>query len=128
MRRASKPQPESVIQSHVYQYLHSCPEYFGFSVYNGAVYDPKIKAYRANRGAGRRNGISDLLGSWNGQFFAVEIKTLTGRLSVEQKAFRDDVIKAGGLYITIKSVSEIVDWVRSMRFVAVKTMMEIKSN
>lgn len=124
----AKAQPESAIQSHVYQYLSCCPEYFGFSVHNGGVFDPRIGAYRANRGAGRRKGIADLIGSWNAQLFCVEVKTLTGKLSAEQKVFRDDVIKAGGLYIVIKSVEEIVDWVRAMRFVSAKTMLTTEAS
>lgn len=122
----AKPQPESVIQSHVYQYLCACKEFFGFGVANGGVYDPKIKAFRAQRGVGRRKGISDLIGCWNGQLFCIEIKTKTGRLSPDQKRFMEDVTRAGGLYAMVRSVEEIVDWVRAMRFVDLKSKIKDK--
>ena len=122
----AKKQPESQIQANVYAYLQQCPEYFGFAVHNGGVYDPRIRGYRANRGVGRRKGIADLIGAWSGQLFCVEVKTSVGRLSPEQKAFRDDVVRAGGLYVMVRSVEEVVDWVRSMRFVAVKSMIRVQ--
>ncbi len=121
----AKVQPEALLQAHVYSYLSSCPEYFGFSVRNGGTYDPRIGAYRANRGPGSRKGISDLVGSWRGQLFCIEIKTPEGRMSPEQKMFREDVIKAGGLHAVVRSVEEIVDFVRSMRFVTSKTMLRL---
>lgn len=124
MARVAKAQPESAIQGHVYAYLIACKEYFGFAVFNGGIFDPRIGSYRANRGAGRRKGISDLIGSWNGQLFCVEIKTPVGRLSPDQKLFRDDVIKAGGLHVTVRSVAEIVDWVKSMRIVSTATRLK----
>lgn len=122
----SKKQPEASIHANVYAYLSACPEYFGFTVKNGGTYDPRIGAYRSRSGPGYRKGVSDLVGAWNSQLFCVEIKTPQGRLSPDQKLFRDDVLKAGGLYIVVKSMEEIIDWCRSMRFVTVKTMGKVQ--
>lgn len=110
-------QPESIIKRHVFEYLCMCPEFFGWVQPNGGVYDPTRKAFRRLSG-GQRKGVSDIIGLWNGQGLAVEIKTPTGRLSPEQKLFQSQFIEAGGLALVVRSVSEAVDWVAAMRIVA----------
>lgn len=114
----SKTQPESIIQRHIIQYLWMCPECFIFTVRNGGTFDQKIGRYRAYSGAGYRRGVSDLVGAWNGQLFCIEVKTPNGRMSEHQEKFREDVIKAGGLHLVARSVSDVVDWVAAMRIVA----------
>lgn len=123
----AKKQPEAKIQDAVYAYLSMCDEWFGFAVYNGGIYDPRIRAYRANKGAGKRNGVSDLVGCWKAQLFCIETKTPKGVLSADQKKFRDDVIKAGALYVCVRSMDDIISWVAAMRFISLKTMIEIGS-
>lgn len=119
-RHYSKSQPENAVKKHVLQYLAYQREWFGFSVYNGATYDPKAGCFRAKTGIGQRKGVSDLIGMWNGQFMAVEIKTPTGVVSEHQKLFIDDVIRHGGLAVVIRSVDEMATWVEALRIVTNK--------
>lgn len=58
-------------------------------------------------GVGGKGG-SDLIG-WTrtGQFAAVEVKTPTGRVSVEQQAFIDAVNRAGGRAGVARSVGDV---------------------
>lgn len=123
-RVAKRGQPEAIIKRHILQYLSMQPEFFGFVVYNGGIYDPVSRCFRARTGFGHRKGVSDIIGMWNAQGFAIEIKTPTGSLRPEQKLFQQDFIKAGGLAITVSSVEEIVDWVAAMRIVTAKAILE----
>ena len=53
-------------------------------------------------------GCADILGQMAaGQFLAVEVKTRTGRVSPEQRAFLDQVTAAGGLAIVARSVEDV---------------------
>jgi hypothetical protein len=124
MVEKAKAQPESIIQANVYAYLEKCDEYFGFAVYNGGTYDPRIRCYRANKGPGKRKGVFDLCGMWRGQFLAIEIKTRTGKLSPDQKQFQQDVIAAGGMAIVVRSVAEVIDYVRALRIVGIANLGE----
>lgn len=81
----------------------------GFHVWrqnNGAVYDQKIKQFRANSST---PGISDIIGfhKKTGQFIACEIKAGKDRLSKEQDEFLKAVVKAGGIALVIRSTDDI---------------------
>lgn len=54
-------------------------------------------------------GGSDLIG-WtrDGRFAAVEVKTPTGRVSAEQKAFIDAVNRSGGIAGVARSVEDVI--------------------
>lgn len=53
-------------------------------------------------------GSSDLIGILpNGKFLAIEVKTLTGRLSPEQKRFAAMVRRQGGVYVEARSAQDV---------------------
>lgn len=112
-------QPEAVIQGHVFHYLSGCREFFGFCINNGGTWDPR-GFYRAHKGVGYVRGVSDIVGLWRGQGIALEIKTEKGRLTEDQKKFQQDYIRAGGLAFTVRSVSDVVALVESLRLVGKK--------
>lgn len=60
--------------------------------------------------AGLVEGSGDLIG-WTekGKFLSVEVKTESGRLSPEQRAFKDTVNAAGGLAIVARSTEEAIN-------------------
>ena len=59
-----------------------------------------------------RKGTADILGAYNGKAIAIEVKYSRGdRLSDEQKQFRDDWIRAGGLHYVIKTFEELVEMI-----------------
>lgn len=73
-------------------------------------------AFAIGEGAARRffragaPGISDiLLVLPGGRFGAVEVKSAKGRIRAEQQAFLDNVNKAGGWGICIRSAQELSD-------------------
>jgi len=73
--------------------------------------------WRQNSGAltvGRRlvrlgpNGAPDIVVVVppSGRFLGLEVKSHKGRLRPAQKAFRDDLVRSGGLYVVVRSVWE----------------------
>lgn len=69
-----------------------------------------------------RKGVSDILGVypiettlWNnkqlifGVTLAVETKAKGDRLSADQKAFAADILEAGGIYIVVRKISDLLD-------------------
>ena len=49
---------------------------------------------------------ADLIGLYAGRFVAVEVKTLTGRMSKEQRQFEQLVERKGGLYAVCRSADD----------------------
>lgn len=62
-------------------------------------------------------GSADLVGlvKVTGQFFAAEIKTPVGRLSVEQKAWLQTIRSFGGVAVVLRSVEEAEALVEQLR-------------
>lgn len=52
-------------------------------------------------------GSSDILACIKARFIAIECKTGTGKLSTPQRAFRDAVHRAGGIFIEARSVADV---------------------
>lgn len=80
---------------------------------------PDCRVWRANTGAARTRegrlirfgmkGQADILGLCaGGRLLAIEVKTATGRLRPEQEAFRDLVVRFGGLWILARSAEDAV--------------------
>lgn len=100
-------QPEKLIEDAVLDWLHmaGC---FCFKVKSTGTYDEKIKKFRS---PGKRymRGVSDILGIFKGFPVAFEIKTETGRLTIHQKLFQENWVKAGGKAYVVRSVEEARD-------------------
>lgn len=61
---------------------------------------------RVSFGVGGPGG-ADLIGfAHTGRFVAIEVKTPSGKLSVDQQRFRDLVIRMGGIYRVMRSVAD----------------------
>lgn len=60
-------------------------------------------------------GGSDLIGCYRGRFVALEIKTATGRLTVEQVRFAELVSRLGGEHAVLRSVQDALAWVAELR-------------
>jgi len=85
---------EKTIQTAILKYLNSLPNCMAFKVSGGLYQVP---------------GISDIIGTRSGKFFAIEVKD-TGKIKNEtelQKAFGAKVKKAGGFYICTDSLETV---------------------
>ena len=51
-------------------------------------------------------GSADLIGCLDGRFIGLEVKTLTGRVSPDQRRWADLVRARGGFVATVRSVAE----------------------
>ena len=60
------------------------------------------------QGLGAAKGVPDRIAVKDGIFYGIEVKTPKGRLSEHQKAFRDRVVAAGGVYIEARSVEDVM--------------------
>lgn len=58
-------------------------------------------------GVGSKPGDPDIVACIKGRYIGIEAKTPEGRLSDVQKHRRDQILQAGGLYATIRSVEAL---------------------
>lgn len=68
----------------------------------------KIKRYDGSQGFIKNNkkGTPDIIICYKGHFIGIELKTMTGRQSPDQKLAEQDIISAGGKYFIIKTPEE----------------------
>ncbi len=99
---------ESLILKSILQYLNMIPNVVCWRCNNGAV---KI---------GERflrfspNGIPDILGFVSGgRFLAIEVKSKSGKLSKEQKEWRDRMESYGCIYILARSIEDVINVLQS---------------
>lgn len=80
---------------------------------NGGVYDPTLKVFRSNSST---PGISDIIGFHRktSRFLACEIKAGKDRLSDEQELFLENVRKAGGIALVIRTNDDIESLSKSL--------------
>ena len=78
---------------------------------------PGAMLWRQNTGTfltmdGRRvvkvsaDGVGDIMGAYRGHAVAIETKTRTGKLRKTQERFRENWLKAGGVYIVARGVDD----------------------
>lgn len=60
-------------------------------------------------------GVADIICCVNGKYVEIEVKTLTGRQSLEQKAHEKRVIAHGGHYFVARSVSDVKEALCSLK-------------
>jgi hypothetical protein len=71
---------------------------------------------RRGRVAFGKEGSSDILGCTSyGRMICVECKTLSGKLSDPQKAFKSDIEQRGGLFIVARTVDDILAHEKEIR-------------
>ncbi len=57
---------------------------------------------------GSQKGVSDIIGIYKRQFFAIEVKTEKGKLSDYQRRFLNQVVAAGGIGFVARSLDDVV--------------------
>ena len=80
---------------------------WAWKVHRMGTYDAKKGVYRANRSPFQIKGIPDIQGIFRGRPLFIEVKSQDGRLSLEQKDFRDRAIAEGAIWILARSVSDV---------------------
>jgi hypothetical protein len=71
-------------------------------------WDPKKQIFRKKHG---RKGIADILAVIppNGKSCFIEVKTANDSLSLEQRMFQEDMLRAGALAFVARSVDDVLD-------------------
>jgi penicillin-binding protein-related factor A (putative recombinase) len=101
------PIPERFVEDAVLQYLNALPGCFAFKVKTGGYFDPKRKAFRKDASRWLIPGTADIIGVYDGRFFAMEVKRSRGGIvSEEQKAFIEKVELKGGKAGVVRSVED----------------------
>ena len=83
---------EAQLRSQILRYLNSIPGAFFFPIPQGPF---------------SRVGISDLIGLYHGQFFALEVKTGNNQLTKKQDIFLSKVRAAGGVGQVARSIEDV---------------------
>ena len=65
--------------------------------------------WKAWQGLGSHKGVADIIGIYDKKFFAIEVKTLKGKLSDHQRLFLSKVALNGGLAIVARSVEDVAN-------------------
>ena len=89
--------PEKLIENSILDNLNIIPECFAFKVNTTGVYDPRKRVFRKNNNPHIHNGTSDILGTYKGRFFAIEVKAGYAKPSDKQKLFLKRIEQNGGI-------------------------------
>jgi penicillin-binding protein-related factor A (putative recombinase) len=94
---------EKEIEREILDWLNREPHCFAYKVNTVGVWDEKAQAHRS-LGKFVLKGTSDILGIWRGKPMAIEVKTPSGKLSPEQRAFIAKYSEMGGVAFRADSV------------------------
>lgn len=88
--------------------------YYGFFWRNNTGAQ-KITSYSGNRYIrfGMR-GSADIIGLVKGRFIAIEVKSPSGRQSINQSEFQRNIEKFGGIYILARTIDDVLDAIKNI--------------
>lgn len=81
---------------------------FAWKCQTVGIFDPKKKIFRRNTNPFHIKGVADILGIYKGQPLAIEVKSITGRLSPDQKLFLETFRENGGISLVARSVDDVI--------------------
>lgn len=105
--------PEGKIKRKICDYLATRADViFFWTQATTGTFNPMLGTFRRMNGKYQKKGISDILGFMqDGRFFALEVKSKTGRATKEQLEFLDVVKKLGhasGIVRSIEDTQEVL--------------------
>ena len=95
---------ESQIKRSIIDYLKWQKDCVVFPIPTMGMWDPPRKLYRTTAGS---RGTPDLLVCFRGRFVGIEVKTLKGRLSKEQKEALQAIKDSGGEALVARSIEDV---------------------
>jgi hypothetical protein len=121
-RRPSLHTPETAIQNSILQWLAWQRHRFGTdSVFAWRTNSGGMKVEDTTRTKGYRyvqfssaKGMSDICAVIAGRFWAIEVKSSTGRVRPEQREFLAAINAAGGVGIVVRSVEELEERLKAV--------------
>lgn len=101
-------QPEKQIENDILRFLWS-RDIYCWKIKSVGTYDPTKRLFR-KPSPFYKKGVSDILGCLpDGRLLAIEVKTIKGRLSPEQKLFLNEVTQRGALAFVARSIEDITE-------------------
>lgn len=92
---------EHDIQSLILIYVTALPHSFGFRMNTGTSnYGGRFTKYGIK-------GQPDIFLIYRGLFIGIECKSKSGVLSTDQKQWRDNCLRGGGVYVVARSVGDV---------------------
>lgn len=64
-----------------------------------------------------RKGTPDIIACFSGRFVGIEVKTDKGKMSLDQTLTCRLISRVGGIYITARSVSELIDDLKELELI-----------
>lgn len=99
--------PEQHVKRDIMEYLRFIPRSKFWWNKSVGVYDPVRMVFRRGRSKWEIKGVSDILGIWNGRFVAIEVKSKTGRVTTEQRAFIEEMNTLGAIAFVARCVADV---------------------
>jgi hypothetical protein len=101
--------PESDIQAAICDYL-SAKRIFFWRCNNIPAFHRENDGRTVMHRIGKftRKGIPDILAVHGAKFYAIEVKTKTGKLTPDQAIFGRDVQRAGGEFVVARSIDDVI--------------------
>ena len=97
--------PEGIVKNNILSWLKS-KQIFAWPVDSVGIFDPTRKVFRKRHSQYHLKGVSDILGIYKGKPLAIEVKSLKGRVSPEQKAFLEMFNNLGGIGFVARSIED----------------------
>jgi penicillin-binding protein-related factor A (putative recombinase) len=105
---------EKEIEKSILQYLEFLPECVAWKNQSSGLFDPTKKVFRKAKSKYLINGVSDILGIYQGKFLAVEVKRPTNKKrTVEQNNFINMININGGIAFYASSIDEVKEKLKS---------------
>ncbi len=98
-------QSEKQIENQILEYL-KFRSVMAWKVKSVGTYDAKLRVFR-KPSPYYRKGVSDILGIFRGKPLAIEVKSIKGRTSPEQRAFLEDFAREGGIAMVARSIEDV---------------------
>lgn len=106
--KALKPALEKDIEKAILQYLEFLPSCFAWKSVTAGYFDTKTKSFKKQRNKYAINGVSDILGVYQGKFLAIEVKRPSNKVrSEEQNQFINQINLQGGIAFYATSIEDV---------------------
>jgi hypothetical protein len=99
-----KEPTEKEIQKTILDYL-TLRSIFHYKHNNSGIYKPATGSYIPSQS----KGAPDIICIIEGRYVGLEVKTPKGKLSEDQAEFHRQIIKAGGIVFTVRSLDEAIE-------------------
>lgn len=105
---------EKAIENAILEYLAMVPGFEAWKVDTTGIYDRKLNVYRKRNSKAHYKGVSDIIGFYNGKFWAIEVKTPKRKkqLTYDQRSFLMAANNNDQIGIVVTSVDDMIEAIK----------------